>query len=175
MPKQQLGVEFFLQRPSIYWYQRQLKSARDIWAAWLIGGSIHNYKYVKNGKFRRLILLHPDCIATKIIPELQLPYKVKVEELQRIIRDLTTEAQQSNCEVKWCKDMTYNLLTIGNPPDQDLSIPDDMWVICELWLPGIDAPSRPSFKAEHIRQRDLTDNILKSFNELWKHSVDPTQ
>ena len=173
--KQLEGVEFYEERQSLSWFRDKIQSARSIWAAYLIGGSTNNSELVKSGNFRRLLLLHPDSEAVKAIQAMEAAVS-SVGDLQGIIRKLTKDATSKNCDVKWCKDITYSLLTIGNPPhDTSMTPPDDMWVLVEAYVPGIEAEKRPSFLVERSEQQRLADRLLASFYKLWEHGEPPNQ
>ncbi len=161
-------VRVYEQRQSTGWWRDKLGSARIIWASYLIGGSTQNAELLKSGNFKRLILLSPDNQAVKAIKEMESDKSV--EELQKNIRDLTGFAQKRNCDVRWCHDITYSLITIGNPPELGGTPPKDMWVFVEVYVPGIEAEKRPSFFLEWSKNQKLADKMLISFNKLWDHS-----
>lgn len=170
-----LAVEFFEQRQTSEWWGAKIRSARNIWAMYLIGGRTHNDELLKSANFGKLVLLHPENMAVKAIKELES--KKTVEDLQENIRNLTRFAlgePGKHCKVHWCKDIAYSLITIGNAPsDKDSPPPNDMWVYVETYVPGIEAAARPGFFVERAKNQELADRMLLSFNKLWEYTKPP--
>jgi hypothetical protein len=168
MPKKAIDVEFFEERPNQYWYRKKIESARVVWAAYLGGGSMHAAEILNSNNFRRLIFLDPDSSAYRAMWEMES--QLEFSDLQDIVLKNTERAKNLNCEVRWCKDTAYSLLTIGNPPRDGGIPPNDMWVIIENYIVGIEAEKRPSIYAEWSKNPGMVGKALTSFHKLWEHS-----
>lgn len=171
MPKRAINVDFFEERPSLFWYRDKIESARTVWAAYLVGGNLDNAEILNANNFRQLILLHPDSLALRAIwsMESQKP----LSELQETIRRNTTKAKGLNCDVRWCNELAYSLLTIGNPPQKGQTLPNDMWVIVETYVAGIEAEKRHSMFIEWRKNPRMADRALSSFYKLWELAKPP--
>jgi len=168
MPKQAINLAFFEERPPTSWYRDKIESTRTVWAAYLGGGSMYSAEILNSKNFRRLILIDPDSDVLKAIWEMES--QQSISNLQNTIRENTQRAKQLNCEVRWCRDIAYSLLTIGNPPNQGATPPNDMWVIIESYVAGIEAEKRPSIFIEWSKNPKMADKALSSFLKLWEHS-----
>lgn len=171
MPKRAINVDFFEERPTLYWYRNKIESAKTVWAAYLVGGNMDNSEILNSGNFRRLILLHPNSLALKAIRDMES--QKPLSELQSTIQRNTDKAKQLNCDVRWCSEIAYSLLTIGNPPKPGQTLPNDMWVIVENYIAGIEAEKRQTIFVEWNKNQRMADKILSSFYKLWDISKDP--
>ena len=167
----EINVEFFEERPPTSWYRDKIESAREVWAAYLGGGTMDSAAILNSKKFRKLVLLNPESKALKAIKEMESEQPIDV--LQDRIRRNTTKALSLNCCVRWCDDITYSLLTIGNPPVEGHTPPSDMWVIVETYLAGIEAEKRPSIFIEWRKNPKMAEKGISSFLKVWKHSKRP--
>ena len=168
MPKQAINVDFFEERPPTSWYRDKIESARTVWAAYIGGGAMDSSEILNSKNFRKLILLNPDSDAFKAIRDMES--QKPLHELQDTIRRNTNKAIKLNCDVRWCGDIAYSLLTIGNPPDVGRTPPNDMWVIIETYIAGIEAEKRPSIFVEWSKNQRMADKALSSFTRLWEHA-----
>ena len=173
MPKRGINVEYFEDRPSLYWYRNKIESSRTVWAAYLGGGTMHVSEILNSQNFSRIILLDPNSQVLQAICDMESQQPLSI--LQDRINSLTQRAKkQQGCEIRWCDDIAYSLLTIGNPPMQDgATPPDNMWVIIETYIAGIEADKRPSIFIEWSENPKMADKALLSFNKLWAHSKNP--
>lgn len=160
-------IEFFAKRPDLQWLLGKVKDSRICWGAWFIGGTVSAAGLIEVGKFEKLVLLHPEHPALDIFQDIQPSFEG--DRLSGLIRDVTKDAEKKG-DVRWCPDILYSLLTIGNPPARETDpIPADAWALVEVYVPGIEAMDRPGFFVTYEDNPELCANMVKAYSALWGH------
>ncbi|PZC46620.1 MAG: hypothetical protein C1O27_001762 [Chloroflexi bacterium] len=52
-------------------------------------------------------------------------------------------------------------------------MPEDMWILCEVFVPGIHADDRPSLLVRPDAYPELCGHFLRAFLNLWTYSGEP--
>jgi hypothetical protein len=107
--EQARAIEFYESRPSLAWFREKLSSTKVTWALWVIGESASAGAIVKETRFERLLLLHPNRSTLEAIATIM---KRSPDHLSKIIQDLTQEANSRHLGcVRWYDNLTSSLIT----------------------------------------------------------------
>ena len=159
------GVEFYPNRRSldrIRSLTEALERVDEAHVFWIVGR-----KQFQAGegleKIKRLILPHPDSSSIKTF-EAALPDQM---ELRNQLREVTDRAIEQKIPVRWYPEFGGYSWWIADPNGKNA------FVHLEMNLPYAHRDRRPSIRIYRKRHSETFAELLRVYEEIWKHSKEP--
>lgn len=135
---------------------------------WYTGSSIRDtHTHEMEGKFRKIIMINPECDDTRLIDYRDKIAKRNIQEIKDIVEPLSLEAYEKGVQVRWLNKIPRNLMVINNPDAHNT------WVRLERFDLTKKADEWESIRIYRKKHKWIYEFLMDMYEILWQESKEP--